>query len=269
VRRPGVTLRGRWPGEQIYSDTRLLPNGHYVSPHARDADMPRRDAGGDGLCLNCHDPHARPGRDLLIASYGNISGHAESGPPAAYGLCFSCHGRAGVGSMEPESRNIEDYYDTGLNGTSAGHQIRRNPAVAISWPAHVKIGDKLPCYDCHNPHGSAGNDFVRPNGALISDQRRDWSGLDDTLADAAQARAFCLACHIPADGIPGSQTVEGIVMNTLPDEDAHRSAAVQSCYDCHGKDYSSATGYNVHNPGNGEASGTGSGFWGSEGMRKP
>ena len=97
-----------------------------------------------------------------------------------------------------------------------------------------RIGDKLPCYDCHNPHGSAGNDFVQPNGALLSDQRRDWSGLDNTLGDAAQARRFCFGCHIPSDGIPGSQTVEGIVMNTLPDEEPHR-ATRQSCYDCHGR----------------------------------
>ena len=269
IRRPGVNLRGRWPGEQIWADARLLPGGHHVSPHAHDADMPRQGTGGEGLCLNCHDPHARPGRDLLVDAYSSISGHAESGPPAAYRLCFRCHGRDGVGSMEPESRSIEDYYDSGLNGTSAGHQIRRNPAIALSWPPHVKVGDKLPCYDCHNPHGSAGNDLVRPNGALLSDQRRDWSSLDNTRADARQARLFCLGCHIPSDGIPGSRDVEGIVMNTLSQVIQHASNETQSCYDCHGMDYTSATSSNVHNPARGDA-GTGSGsFWGSEGTRKP
>ena len=255
VRRAGVDLRGRWPGEAVYTDTRLTPQGRYVSAHAHDPDMPLRDAGGEGLCLNCHDPHARPGRDLLVAPYGGISGQAESSAPAAYGLCFQCHGAGGPAGMDAGSRSIEDYYDTGLNGEHAGHQIRRNPRVALSWPPHVQVGDKLPCFDCHNVHGSEGNDRTRPNASLISDQRIDWSGLDRTLADPAQARRFCLGCHIPSDGIPGTQDVEGIVMNTLSPVQGHDSAALQGCYDCHGSDYSSPTAYNVHNPSPGEQGG--------------
>jgi hypothetical protein len=248
VRRPGVLLRGRWPGENVYRDPRLLPAGQYVSPHAHDPDMPRRGPGGEGLCLNCHDPHARPGRDLLRGPYGGISGHGESSPPAAYRLCFACHGSGGPGGMPPESRAIADFYDSSLNGPSAGHQIRRDPRIALSWPPHVQVGDKLPCYDCHNVHGSEGNDRTRPNGSLISDQRLDWSGLTDTRNVAAQARGFCLGCHIPSDRIAGTQEVEGIVMNTLSERPAHASADVQSCYECHGSDYSSPTGNNVHNP---------------------
>jgi len=38
-------------------------------------------------------------------------------------------------------------------------------------------------------------------------------------------------------------------MNTLPDQEGHKSTSTQSCYDCHGRDYSSATAHNVHNPG--------------------
>jgi hypothetical protein len=153
--------------------------------------------------------------------------------------------------MDPENRTIEDFYDRGLNGENAGHQIRRNPAVAISWPAHVRIGDRLPCYDCHNPHGSRGNDGAQPNGFLLSDQRPGWSGLTDTMNDAQQARRFCFGCHIPSDGIPGSQTVEGIVLNAISAQPQHASTAAQSCHDCHGRDYSSPTANNVHNPGAG------------------
>jgi hypothetical protein len=109
----------------------------------------------------------------------------------------------------------------------------------------------LPCYDCHNPHGSRGNDGVQPNAFVLSDQRTGWSGLTDTIDDAEQARRFCFGCHIPSDGIPGSQTVEGIVMNALPDHDGHTQAATKSCYDCHGRDYTSPTGHNVHNPSEG------------------
>jgi cytochrome c553 len=230
----------------------VSPDGHWISPHAQDPDMPRRDASGEGLCLNCHDPHGTVGtRDLLVLAYGGIGGHGAAGPPAEYRLCFSCHGADGSAGIDPENRLVEDWYDAGLNGDRAGHAIRKNPAVALSWPAHVQVGDRLPCYDCHGPHGSRGNDGVRPNAYLISDERPGWSGLLDTRNDPDQARRFCLGCHIPSDGIPGSQSVEGIVMNTLSVREAHGTSSTGSCYDCHGRDTTSPTGNNVHNPASG------------------
>jgi hypothetical protein len=249
VRRTGVNLRGRWTGEQIWSDPGMTSEGHYFSPHAQDPDMPRRDGSGEGLCLNCHDPHGSENpHDILVAPYGGISGHAEVGAPARLRLCLACHGRSGLAGMDPENRRIEDYYDSGLNGATAGHQIRRDPRVAVSWPAHILAGDKLPCYDCHNPHGSEGGDGVQPNAFLLSDERPEWSGLVRTVSDPAQCRAFCFGCHIPSDGIPGTKEVEGIVMNTIPNVDGHASSSAQSCYACHDSDYSGPEGHNVHNP---------------------
>jgi hypothetical protein len=253
VRRAGVELRGRWPGEAVYTNSATTPDGRFISPHAQDPDMPRRDASGEGLCLNCHDPHGTGSqRDLLVATYGGIGGHQGNAPPPEYAHCLACHGSGGPPAMELENRFIEDYYDAGLNGERAGHQIRKSHDIAISWPAHIQVGDRLPCYDCHNPHGSRGNDGAQPNGFLLSDQRPGWNGLTDTMNDPAQARRFCLGCHIASDGIAGSQTVEGIVMNTLPDEPEHHSTATRSCHDCHGRDYSSPTGNNVHNPAEGD-----------------
>ncbi|TPW10091.1 MAG: hypothetical protein FD129_2005 [bacterium] len=211
--------------------------------------MPRKDAGGEGLCLNCHDPHGEAGyKDLLTRPYRGIGGGETSGPPPQYDLCLSCHGHYGPGGMEIENRLIEDFYDSGLNGPTAGHQIRRNPRIALSWPAHVRVGDKLPCYDCHNPHGSIGRNGAQPNAYVISDQRDDWSGLTATRTDDEQSRRFCLGCHIPSDGIPGTRVVEGIVMNTLSDRAAHTYGAVDGCVTCHGNDYDGPTSHNVHNP---------------------
>lgn len=248
VRRPGVHLRGRWPGRFIYTNPSQTPAGRWISPHAWDDDMPRVDATGEGACLNCHQPHGTAYRDLLVEQYGGVGGDGATGPPAEYRMCFSCHGNDGPIGMDLENQLIADYYDRGLNGNTAGHQIRMDSDIAISWPPYVQSGDMLPCYECHNPHGSAGYDGVRPNGFLISDHRRGWSGLTDTLNDPAQARTFCLGCHIPSDGIAGSQVVSGIVMNTLPSGAWHRSSDTRSCYQCHGKDYGSPTGFNVHNP---------------------
>lgn len=249
VRRVGVEYRGRWPGQQGYTNPAVVANGRYVSPHAMDADMPRQDAAGQGLCLNCHDAHGETGHhDLLVASYQGIGGASENGPPSAYRLCFSCHGADGPAGMELANRYIEDYYDPGLNHDTAGHRIRMNPDVALSWPSWIQQGDMMPCHACHNPHGSLGNNLAEPNAYLISDERNGWSGLTNTLTDASAARRFCFGCHIPADGIAGSQEVLGIVMNTLSEEQGHREMDGISCYDCHGRDYSSPTGYNVHHP---------------------
>lgn len=253
-RLPGVLLRRRWPGMEVFEDTRIAPTGHYYSPHRNDPDMPLQDGDGNGLCRNCHNPHEGASEhDLLTRVYQPWGGSWANQASVRMAACLDCHGPTGPIGMEPENRLIADYYDKGINNDGrAGHQIRRNRDIAISWPTWVRSGDQLPCFDCHNPHGSRGNDGVQPNAFALSDQRPGWKGLTDTRNDPAQSRAFCLGCHIPADGVPGSITVDGIVMNTLPDEDEHRSNRTEGCFECHGSDYSSPTSSNVHHPGDGE-----------------
>jgi predicted CXXCH cytochrome family protein len=249
-RLPGVEHRERWPGAIVFEDERILPGGHAVSPHRTDPEMPRRSPEGQGLCLNCHDPHGTPYFDLLVAPYGPIGGWKDPGPPQAYALCFQCHGRSGPPGMDQENQWIEDYYDMSLQGDdTAGHAIRLSSDSALSWPGYVRRGDRLPCYDCHNPHGSRGYDGAHPNAFLLSDQRPGWSGLTDTRTDPEQNRRFCFGCHIPSDGVPGSQTVEGIVMNTIPDEvPEHASTATEGCFSCHGSAYDGPLSFNVHHP---------------------
>lgn len=99
-----------------------------------------------------------------------------------------------------------------------------------------------------NPHGSQGYNALGPNAFLISDERPGWDNLTDTLADPIQNRRFCLGCHIDSDGIPGSNVVNGIVMNTLSAVPGHQSVDMEGCGTCHGDDYSSSTSFNVHHP---------------------
>jgi predicted CXXCH cytochrome family protein len=249
----GVNHRKRWTGEQGFRNPLTFGEGEFYSPHANDQDMPLRDDTGEGMCMNCHEAHASGERpDLLTKEYGPISGAHELGWPSSYSLCLDCHSEEGPVGMDFESQRIRDYYDSSLNGDlRAGHQIRFNNRVALSWPSNVEIGDMLPCYDCHNPHGSLGNDGTNPNGFLISDERLGWSGLNNTLVDAEQSRRFCLGCHITSDGEPGSKVVEGIVMNSISGRKGHSSSSVESCHLCHGGDYSTSTSYNVHHPAGG------------------
>ncbi|UCG51934.1 MAG: cytochrome c3 family protein [Candidatus Latescibacterota bacterium] len=245
----GVEYRNRWTGQNLYDNPAILGN-RFISPHANDPDMPRIDPDGRGSCLNCHNPHESSNPfDLLVSAYRGIGGFDESTYPTRYQLCFDCHSPSGPMGMEPENRMIQDYYDSSINNDGyAGHQIRKNPRVAISWPSYVQVGDKLPCYNCHNPHGSQGYNALGPNAYLISDERPGWENLTNTLRDPLQNRRFCLGCHIDADGIPGSNVVNGIVMNTLSNIPAHKTGNMESCGTCHGSDYSSSTSYNVHHP---------------------
>jgi hypothetical protein len=127
----------------------------------------------------------------------------------------------------------------------AGHAITESRGA-------VKQGDRLPCYDCHNPHGSGGSDGQHPNAFLLSDQRPGWYGLTDIRNDSTQVRRFCTGCHAFADQTTLALPVEGIIAKKLPDEYPHRSYETKHCYDCHGKDYDSPAGNNVHNPSGGD-----------------
>ena len=246
----GVMYRGRWPGSVVFESPDLV-NGHYVSPHRNDLDMPIQDAEGVGQCRNCHDPHGTTNPfDMIKGNYRGVEGHADFGPPEAYDHCFGCHGPDGPTGMNPSGRLIADFYDEGLNPETAGHQIRRDPDIALSWPAYMQVGDKLPCYACHNPHGSRGNDGVQPNAYLLNDAIPGWSGITDPRNVAEQGRRVCLGCHIPADGVAGSREVLGIVMNTLSWRGPHRSGSTRNCMDCHGRSYDTGTSHNIHNIGN-------------------
>jgi hypothetical protein len=243
VRMPGVNNRTRWPGKLIWENSAY--SAHYASPS-----MPRLDNTGRGSCFNCHDPHngATP-YDQLKRRYGPIAGSGTNAAPAEYALCLDCHGPSGPSGLSPESRRIADFYSRVSSGSSrAGHAI-------TSTRGAVKQGDRLPCYDCHNPHGSAGSDGQHPNGYLISDQRPGWYGLTDIRNDSVQVRRFCTGCHAYPDQPGSGGTVEGIRPKALPDEYPHRSYETKHCYDCHGRDYSSPGGFNVHNPSSGENGG--------------
>jgi hypothetical protein len=240
VRLPGLLNLVRWPGKQVWE------NGEY-SAHFSDPNMPTKDVVGNGSCGNCHDVHGgSSSHDMLDTTYAGIT-HSLTEPLAAnLELCLSCHSRNGPVGMSDSSQYIADYYDRSLNPSgSSGHGISHGTG-------YVTTGARLPCYDCHNPHGSQGYGGLGANGFLISDQRPGWYGLTDIRNDSVQVRRFCFGCHKSSDGVGGG-TVEGITLPALPLEVAdHSSQATSHCYDCHGRDYSSSTSYNVHNPAEGE-----------------
>jgi len=231
----GVQHRVRWPGQIIWEDPLYSP--HFASQY-----MPLKDVEGNGSCDNCHNVHGGPGEhDLLDTTYRGIVGSQNGAQPANYTLCLNCHSQFGPTGMDDTSRTIAYYYDRSINPASnAGHG-------SSSGGGYVPSMSRLPCYECHNPHGSVGNGAAGGNGYLLSDQRPGWYGLTDIKRDTAQVRRFCFGCHRSSDGFGGG-TVEGRTLPPLPDETAHRFSSTQHCYDKHGRDYTSPTTHNVHNP---------------------
>jgi hypothetical protein len=242
IRLEGVQHRVRWPGQLVWEDPLFSP--HYYSEA-----MPLKDVEGYGSCDNCHDAHGGGGsHDHLDTTYSGIVGSQNGALPANYALCLNCHGQFGPPVMNDTARMIAYYYDRSIN-EQAGH--------GSSAQGYVPSQARLPCYDCHNPHGSAGNGSAGGNRYLLSDQRPGWYGLTNIKYDNLQVRRFCFGCHTSSDG-RGGGTVEGMTPEALPVEvPAHRHDLLPDevadpalhCYHCHGRDYSSSTSHNVHNPG--------------------
>ena len=120
-----------------------------------------------GDCLWCHASHRSPNaRDGLLAAFGPTSpGDAEAD------LCFRCH-------------------DQAAGGYGMGHIIQSDDAS-------LTAGSPVPCYECHNPHGS-----MSGNTALISDALGQ--GLDPDADSAGYTTAtlsrFCFSCHTSSEG---------------------------------------------------------------------
>lgn len=265
----GYPVDGTWPGSVVAS-TALDAVTHAGNPHnAANVVWPGTSyASGD--CKNCHDVHGTA--NTFDALRGTPATSAYS--PSDQEFCFTCHG--GVG---PATRDIEQYYPLAMGGDStadnAGHNIQTPGAL-------LPVGRGMPCYMCHNPHGSAnqyGLTIVTMSGGTtitVGDGAGEIN-MDPTSATrATDVRKFCFTCHTTADGSSGwngsamtsvtSGNVLGINRITydttnkrglkLPTNIAeHFFASVVNCYDCHGNDYTTNVSYNAHNPSPGVSNG--------------
>lgn len=245
----GYPTFGTYPGPSVYADP--AKNAHSALPAGPD--------GPKGDCLLCHAAHRGPNAyDGLVATFrptttSTLASDQADGTYAA--LCLGCHGgqadwvSAGAG-------DIARYVTQPATATAyAGHRI-------LTAGGTLPVGAPIPCYDCHNPHGSA-----RGNAHEISDEL----GQGLTTDSAAGVRAFCLTCHSSADGLvwdsveaayvpAGTRQFEGLSRDGSGGNDlrlgsssdaGHDAADGRSCYECHGNDYTGGAG-NAHAPNAGK-----------------
>ena len=119
-----------------------------------------------GDCLWCHERHSSTSTyDNLIAEFG----------PTSKAACDECH---------DDHLALDPAGDWGT-----GHFVEQGPAVPTG-DLDGKI--PLPCYECHNAHGSR-------NGNAVLGQDSLGANLDPSTP--AGQSAFCYTCHLSSDGL--------------------------------------------------------------------
>lgn len=247
----GYPVLGTWPGSDTYAGStnphRLIPESTQTAGSGQSV---RRDAGD---CLYCHAAHRGPNAyDGLVGTFrpttaSTVASDRASGQYAA--ACFNCHGGTVPSGFTTAPANIKQFAVSADPSSTAGHRVKTAGGT-------LPVGAPLPCYECHNPHGSS-----RGNAKMISDVRG--GGLLTSTSDAAMRR-FCFTCHSASDTGRGWNTASGSFVTLtaadkvvgiprtggvlkLPTMVQHSEIGTVSCVDCHGDSYG-ATGYNVHKP---------------------
>lgn len=245
----GYPVSGRWTGPATYNAAASAHSRIPETTQTVSATQPIRRDRGD--CLYCHSAHRGPNKyDALKANYTVVTSStlaADKTQGASSALCFTCHGGATPSGFATAPANIKQF--AAGAAPTAGHNI-------LTAGGTLPVGASLPCFECHNPHGSQ-----RGNLRMLSDERGA-SLRTDTPADV---RRFCFTCHTTSNTRAGWNSSQGIYVRVdaaatvvglsrtagvlrLPTvQAAHTQTNGQSCYDCHGGSYAPG-GNNVHGP---------------------
>ncbi|MDY0341110.1 MAG: cytochrome c3 family protein [Coriobacteriia bacterium] len=190
----GYPIKGTFPGATIYAEPSSNAHANIPAGSMSDWAIGSREAtrvAGD--CLWCHSGHrGKSEYDGLVDTFGAPKDPASAddlvdGDYAA--VCFRCHAETLAEGIQFEgSPVVADIASSALATDAApinsnGHRVRSESST-------LPQDTPLPCYECHNPHGSANG-----NTRLISDTLG--SSLD--VSTDAGMRAFCFTCHTSSD----------------------------------------------------------------------
>lgn len=173
----GYPVTGRYPGGAVFSSA--------TNAHASliDTNTPAGDITKPaGSCLYCHGPHrtAAPYDGLLVVGTASAPVIPNATQFDSAPLCADCHAWVAPSA----TATPEEIADWGVHRISSPNGV-------------FAPGSSLPCYACHNPHGSA-----RGNASNLSDTLG--AGLDTSTA--AGTRAFCFTCHTTSEGFGWDST---------------------------------------------------------------
>ncbi|MCK8114672.1 cytochrome c3 family protein [Anaerosoma tenue] len=188
----GYPTLGTFPGATTYADPVANPHTAIPSGSMDDWVFASREAtrvAGD--CLWCHSGHRGVSEyDGLIDTFGGSSGTAADTVDGDYAaVCFRCHSATPASGMTFDTPSAAaDIASSAL--TTVHNANDTNGHRIMTAGGDLPVGSPLPCYECHNPHGS-----TRGNATLFSDV------LGSSLETGTDAgvRRFCFTCHTTAD----------------------------------------------------------------------
>ena len=247
----GYPNAGPWSGQATYTLTYSVAN-HTGSAHtSAGAVWPASGLPG-GDCKNCHDVHGTVNAyDELVTTF----------TVGQFQLCFTCH------DTSPAADDVKSKYPVKAGGTNATDA--RSGHRTITGGLLLPPDSAMPCYACHNPHGSlsAYNLEVHTQVSagvtiVVGDNAGDLTM--GTGRTAAQVRQFCFTCHTTGDTYKGWNGTAYIAVGTanvramgydryattgklrLSNSGKHNEASAENCLGCHG---------DPHNPTGGGSSG--------------
>ena len=230
-----------------------------------------------GVCVVCHAPHygSTPAlwpRDL---SEETTYFSQTANPNYVRGdtiLCYDCHDNHGTVDNDPPdsfffmSRLAQDvafdddlkttsprdglpaddklgYYEKPTSGTVVSGHYVKNPPGSLE----IRQGDKLPCNDCHDPHDTVNQAFIRTKLAdktLTGVKASTFMAYAETAdgRNDADSRKFCIACHGTSEQTSDTAVTFAMVNPQYGSNriavpptlvGAHGSASAVACVSCH------------------------------------
>lgn len=265
----GYPTTGTFPGSTVYATPAKNAHANIPAGSMDDWVMGSREAtrvAGD--CLWCHSGHrGKSEYDGLIARFNASTAQVKDTRDGEYAeVCFLCHTTGGlVEAPDIKTAALGDPVDS-------GHTVRTVGGLYAP-------GAPLPCYECHNPHGSNRNNTANISDTLGQNlDPRNPADPTNVGASAEKVRAFCFSCHVTYDVdagtgrpwawdstaasgagayVPVSTTAKVVGLNRnvavgvndlrIPMANGHNKAdTTRSCYECHG---------DVHKPMSGTSEG--------------
>ena len=174
-------------------------------------------------CERCHGAGSDHRSDAVSDPRASIVQPELLDPARAIDVCGQCHRQTEAhGSGLPYPFDGESHFEPGAvledyAGSSAQHwasgaaAIGRMQADELALSAHGADGAGLRCFDCHDPHGEAGEEKMLRLGA------------DDN--------ALCTSCHLELDFDGDEDLAEEHVQHGLYDPTAQTEAG--RCIGCH------------------------------------
>lgn len=171
-------VSGTYPGAATYADPARNAHAALTGPGVESGPI----AVSPGSCTHCHGPHRTdsPNDGLIGLGEGALQ-VPNTAPGDVAPLCARCH------AWVMPSTEVTDTASWGVH--------------PVSTPGGVfEPGTSIPCYMCHNAHGSS-----RGNAFNISD------ALGANLDPATAEREFCFTCHTTSQGLGWDSDVQAYV----------------------------------------------------------